>query len=275
MFAALGVEVTVVEKADGILGFLDHDVTQALRAQMERTGIRVLTSEQVESVGEADPIPVRLKSGLNLTAEAILISAGRDGNTAGLGLEALGIAVNSRGQVGVNEHFQTAQPNIYAAGDVIGNPALASTAMEQARVAMVHAFDLKYKETISPLLPAGIYTVPECAMVGQTEEALKAKNIPYVAGKACYSDNVRGQIIGDNYGFLKLLFREPDLQLVGVHMMGEQATELVHIGLTAMQMSANADLFIRSCYNYPTLTEVYKYATYDALRNRGQASSLS
>jgi NAD(P) transhydrogenase len=147
--------------------------------------------------------------------------------------------------------------------------------MEQARVAMVHAFDLKYKETISPLLPSGIYTVPECAMVGQTEEALKAKNIPYVAGKACYSDNVRGQIIGDNYGFLKLLFREPDLQLVGVHMMGEQATELVHIGLTAMQMSANADLFIRSCYNYPTLTEVYKYATYDALRNRGQASSLS
>jgi NAD(P) transhydrogenase len=137
--------------------------------------------------------------------------------------------------------------------------------MEQARVAMVHAFDLKYKTQLASVLPYGVFTIPECSMAGETEDTLKEKKIPYVAGKALYSGNARGQIIGDNTGFLKLLFREEDMKLLGVHIIGEQATEIIHVGLSALLLGAGADLFIQTCYNYPTLTEMYKYATYDAL----------
>jgi len=150
----------------------------------------------------------------------------------------------------------------------IGFPALASTSMEQARVAMVHAFDLKYKTQLTHILPYGIYTIPECSMAGETEESLQQKKIPYVVGKTHYGSNARGQIIGGKEGFLKLLFREDDMKLLGVHMIGEQASEVIHIGLTAMQTNADADLFIQTCYNYPTLSEMYKYATYDALGRR-------
>src|SRR5207253_1675953 len=132
-----------------------------------------------------------------------------------------------RGRIKVNEHFQTAVAHVYAAGDVIGNPALASTSMEQARIAMVHAFDLKYRKGLAPILPYGIYTIPECSMAGETEESLTAKQVPYVVGKATYAANARGQIIGDSAGFLKLLFRRDDLRLLGVHVIGEQATEVV------------------------------------------------
>src|SRR5262249_19931034 len=159
-------------------------------------------------------------------------------------------ATNERGQVLVNEHYQTSLPHVYAAGDVIGNPALASTSMEQARVAMVHAFDLKYRTGLPLILPYGIYTIPECSMPGETEASLAAKHIPYVAGKATYESNARGKIIGDSGGFLKLLFHEDDLKLLGVHMIGEQATEIVHVGLTALLIGATADLFIQTCYNY-------------------------
>ena len=134
---------------------------------------------------------------------------------------------------------------------MIGVPALASTSMEQARVAMVNAFDLKYKKAVAPVLPYGIYTIPECSMAGATEEELIAKQVPYIAGRASYTANARGQIIGDNDGFLKLLFHADDMKLLGVHVIGEQATELVHVGLTALLMGADADLFINSCYNYP------------------------
>jgi NAD(P) transhydrogenase len=151
---------------------------------------------------------------------------------------------------------------------VIGAPSLASTSMEQARMAMAHAFDLKYKTGIAPILPYGVYTIPEASMAGATEEDLHKQGVPYVAGRASYAANARGQIIGDHKGFLKLLFHEEDMKLLGVHMIGEQATEIVHVGLTALLMNAGADLFINTCYNYPTLTEVYKYATYDALGHR-------
>src|SRR5205823_3996436 len=158
------------------------------------------------------------------------------------------------GLLKVNEHYQTSVPHIYAAGDVIGFPALASTSMEQARVAMVHAFNLKYKDHVAALLPYGIYTIPECSMVGETEETAAQKGIVYLAGKARYNQNARGQIIGDQDGFLKLLFRREDMRLIGVHAIGEQAGELVHTGLCAMLMEATADLFIQTCFNYPTLS---------------------
>jgi len=271
MFAALGVQVTVVEKRDGLVGFLDLEIAESLRSQMEGNGIRVLTNDSVESVRDNGTLDVTLHSGMRLEVDTILVSSCRCGNIDGLGLDKLGIAATDRGLIKVNEHYQTSVPHVYAAGDVIGSPALASTSMEQARVAMVHAFQLGAdykKDAVAPLLPFGIYTIPECSMVGETEESLTKKNIPYVVGKAGYAGNARGQIIGDRHGFLKLLFLETDMKLVGVHMIGELATELVHVGLTAMLMNGGAEIFISTCYNYPTLTEVYKYATYDALGRR-------
>ena len=201
----------------------------------------------------------------------MLVSSGRCGQTGSLGLDKVGISTSERGHVRVNAHFQTTLPHVYAAGDVIGSPALASTSMEQARLAMAHAFDLKYKTGIAPILPYGVYTIPEASMAGATEEELQKEGVPYVAGRASYAANARGQIIGDHKGFLKLLFHEEDMKLLGVHMIGELATELVHVGLTALLTGSGADLFISSCYNYPTLTEVYKYATYDALGQPGAA----
>jgi NAD(P) transhydrogenase len=167
--------------------------------------------------------------------------------------------------ISVDAHFRTAVPHIYAAGDVIGFPALASTSMEQARIAMVHAFDLKYKMQLAPILPFGVYTIPEISMAGETEESLREKGVDYIPGRAYYAANSRGQIIGDGGGLLKLLFSKDEMRLLGVHLVGEQASELVHIGLTALLTGATADLFIQTCYNYPTLSETYKYATYDAL----------
>ena len=158
--------------------------------------------------------------------------------------------------------------HIFAAGDVVGAPALAATGMEQARLAACAAFDIRQKESAAPLLPTGIYTIPEASMVGETEESLKEKNIPYVIGRARYADNPRGQIIGDEHGLLKLSFRTEDMSLLGVHVVGEQATEVVHIGLIAMLAGVSASIFNRVCFNYPTLGDLYKYATYEALLKR-------
>ncbi|NDD99990.1 Si-specific NAD(P)(+) transhydrogenase, partial [bacterium] len=196
---------------------------------------------------------------------AVLVSSGRSGQTGSIGLENVGITTNSRGHILVNEHFQTNQPHIYAAGDVIGNPSLASTAMAQGRIAVYHAFGLKQSVHFPSLLPSGLYTIPECSSAGHSEDQLNESKIPYVVGKASYANNARGQIIGDTEGFLKLLFHRESKKLLGVHVIGEGATEIVHIGLTVMVMDGGVDVFIDTCYNYPTISEVYKYASYDAL----------
>jgi NAD(P) transhydrogenase len=268
MFAALGVKVTLIEQRDRLVGFLDHEISAALRRGMEALGIRMCMSDAVVSVRNETDIELHLKSGTVVTGDAVLVSSGRNSNTSCMNLEKIGVELGKRGLIPVNEHYQTAIPHIYAAGDVIGVPALASTSMEQARVAMVHAFDLKYKKNVASVLPYGIYTIPECSMAGATEEALIEEKVPYIAGRASYTANARGQIIGDNEGFLKLLFRASDMKLLGVHVIGEGSTELVHVGLTALLMDADGDLFINSCYNYPTLSDLYKYATYDALGRR-------
>lgn len=165
----------------------------------------------------------------------------------------------------MNANFQTEAPNIYAAGDVIGFPALAATGMEQARVAMCHACDKPYKTGIANVLPTGIYTIPEVSTIGETEESLKTKGVDYVVGRARYDQNARGQIIGDRTGFLKLLFNSSDMKVLGVHAIGEHASELVHIGLMAMLTGSGVELFNRACFNYPTLGDLYKYAAYDAM----------
>ncbi|MBP9913101.1 MAG: Si-specific NAD(P)(+) transhydrogenase [Opitutaceae bacterium] len=271
MFSALGIHVTLLEGRDRLLTFLDPEVSQLLTRSMIEMGIDVRFNETVTAV-ESTPAQLRvsLASGARMDVDTILVAAGRSGNTDKLNLPAAGLAVAKRGLIEVNGHYQTAVPHIYAAGDVIGFPALAATSMEQARVAMVHAFDLKYKTQVAPILPYGIYTIPECSMAGETEESLGKKGMAFIAGTARYEANARGQIIGAKTGFLKLLFAADTMKLLGVHVIGEQATELVHVGLVALHAGAKADLFIETCFNYPTLGELYKYATYDALGRRAK-----
>jgi NAD(P) transhydrogenase len=266
-FAALGCEVTLIDSGTRLLSFLDAEMSIALRRGMQRLGIRVVAPAHVESCIPSghDTVTVTLDTGASIPADAVLVAAGRASNTEALGLSAAGLGTGAGGRIEVDKAYRTSVPHIYAAGDVIGFPALASTSMEQARLAMVNAFDLKYKTEVAPILPYGIYTIPEVSMAGETEETLKAANVPYVIGRAEYNNNARGLIIGDNAGFLKLLYRAEDMRLVGTHIIGELATEVLHVGLTAMLCDATADLFIRTCFNYPTLGDLYKYATYDAM----------
>lgn len=185
----------------------------------------------------------------------------------GLALEKAGLRLNDRGYISVNENYRTSVPHIYAAGDVIGFPALASTSMEQGRVAVCHAFGLKYQQRVASLLPMGIYTIPEISAAGETEESCKGKNIDYVVGRALYENNARGHITGDTAGMLKLISARSDKKLLGVSMIGENATELIHIGLTVLDKDLTIDEFIEQVFNYPTLSEAYKYAAYDGLGN--------
>jgi NAD(P) transhydrogenase len=274
IFAALGVEVLLVDGRERLLGFLDAEVSLALQTAMRGMGIDLRLSDKVESLASGEKLTAVLQNGGTHSFDAVLAATGRQGNTTSLGLEAIGIEPDKRGLLKVNEHFQTTLPHIYAAGDVIGFPALASTSMEQGRVAMCHAFDLKYKTDLARILPLGIYTIPECSCAGESEESLREKKIPYVVGRAFYAQNSRGFIIGDKEGFLKLLFHADDMRLLGIHVLGEEATDLVHIGLTALLLGQTASIFIDTCYNYPTLSEMYKYAAYDALgrHQRGEAS---
>jgi NAD(P) transhydrogenase len=272
-FAALDREVSLIDSGPRLLPFLDAELSTALRAGMERLGIRIVAPERVKSCAAGDgSVTLTLGSGEEIEGDAVLVAAGRISNTATLGLESAGISMDETGKIPVDAHYRTVAPHIYAAGDVIGFPALASTSMEQARIAMVHAFDLKYKTEFAPILPYGIYTIPELSMAGETEESLQKSGTPYVVGRADYGRNARGIIIGDDAGFLKLLFHRDDMRLLGVHIIGEQATEILHIGLTAMMCGATSELFIRTCYNYPTLGELYKYATYDAMGRRQRMS---
>jgi NAD(P) transhydrogenase len=267
-FRALGAEVHIIDGRDALLPFLDAEVSQALVRALASSGIVFHWKENVQKCIplESDGVRLEFSSGAALTGDAVLVASGRQSNTGNLRLEKAGVKTAERGIIPVNEHFQTNIENIYAAGDVIGFPALASTSVEQARRAVRHALGLG-GSAISPLLPNGIYTIPEVSMVGETEESLKKKAVPYVVGRANYRENARGRIIGDQDGFLKLLFRQDDLKLIGVHIMGELATEVVHIGLMAMMCNASANLFVDACFNLPTLGLLYKSATLNALQN--------
>lgn len=266
-FAALGAEVHIVDGRDLLLPFLDVEVSKALAMAMERRGVTFHWKETVQEcvVQESRRVTLKLSSGKELTTDAVLVAAGRKSNTDHLGLEQAGVATGSRGIIPVDENYQTNVPHIYAAGDVIGFPALASTSMEQARRAVRHAMGLK-AANLSPLLPNGIYTIPEVSMVGETEESLKKKGIDYVVGRAAYKDSARGRIIGEEHGFLKLLYNRADMKLLGIHVIGELATEIIHIGLMVMLTDHTAEVFVEACFNTPTLSMLYKNATHDALR---------
>jgi NAD(P) transhydrogenase len=266
-FAALGTNVHIVDGRDKLMPFLDREVAHALGAAMSRSGIVFHWNETVKdcAIGDQGQVTLNFASGESLTVGSVLVAAGRQSNTGNLALDKAGVTTGKRGIIPVDEQYRTNIPHIYAAGDVIGFPALASTSMEQGRRAVRHAFSAK-TISLSPLLPNGIYTIPEVSMVGESEESLKAKGIDFVVGRARYDESARGRIIGDKEGFLKLFFRRDDMKLVGVHVIGELATEIVHIGLMAMLNESSADVFIEACFNVPTLSQLYKIATMNALQ---------
>lgn len=272
IFAALGVKVTVMDGKDRLLGFLDAEIAERFHRELLRLGLTLrLGDAPVKCTLDAKTriCSVTTESGAVETAAAVLAAAGRTGNTAGMGLEALGLVPDKRGNLAVNEHFQTVVPHVYAAGDVVGFPGLASTSMEQGRVAVCHAFDLPWRTRVNPHFPYGIYTIPEMSYVGATEEDLKKQGVDYLAGRASMRDNARGEILGAESGFLKILFA-PDKRILGVHALGPSATELIHIGLVALLAGATIDLFIDAVFNFPTLSELYKHAAWDGLGALGR-----
>ena len=268
IFGALGVRVTLINERDRLLTQLDSEISESLRERMTaRLGISVHVNSEVASVEVEDGYArVTLTDDTVLGAECVLYTVGRKGCTADLGLDRAGVRVNHRGYVTVDDHYRTTVPHIYAAGDVIGFPALASTSMEQARVAICHAFDLRYKQRVSPVIPYGVWTIPEIAMCGETEESARAQELSYEVGRASFRLNPRGQIIGDVEGFIKLIFRPEDQRLLGVSIIGESACELIHVGMACMMYGGTIDFFIQSVFNYPTLGDAYKYAAYDGLQ---------
>lgn len=268
IFAALGVRVTLVNARERLLMQLDADVSDALRAEMtRRLGVQVLLDTIVRDVRvDGDTAAVTLGDGREVVADCVLYCAGREGNTQNLGLDAAGVRVNTRGFISVDDAFRTSNPQVYAAGDVIGFPALASTSMEQARVAMCRAFDLRYKTGVSPVLPYGVWTVPEVASVGIGEDEAHARGIPVEVGRATFRTNPRAQIIGDTEGFAKLVFRTDDRSLIGASVMGEGACELIHVPAAVLHFGGTIDYFIDGVFDYPSIGDAFKYAAYDGLQ---------
>jgi NAD(P) transhydrogenase len=266
MCAALGVRVTVVEQRQEMLDFVDREIVEQLQYHLRNLGVIFRFGEKALSVekGLRGTVVASLESGKTVTGGAMLYAVGRQSNADLLNLGAAGIEIDRRGRVSVNEHFQTATPHIYAAGDVIGFPALAATSMEQGRLAACHMFGEEVNNSACPL-PYGVYTIPEISMIGKTERQLTEEKIPYEVGVAKYEELARGQILGDQTGKLKLLFDPRSLKLLGVHIIGEGATELLHIGQAILNMGATIEYFRDTVFNYPTLAEAYKVAALNGL----------
>ncbi|RCG33110.1 Si-specific NAD(P)(+) transhydrogenase [Sphaerisporangium album] len=265
MFAALGTKVTVVERRERMLEFCDLEVVEALKYHLRDLAVTFRFGETVAAVERrARGCVTVLESGKKIPAETVLYSAGRNGVTEGLDLAAAGLSADGRGRIAVDEHYRTSVPHIYAVGDVIGFPALAATSMEQGRIAGHHACD-EPLGGMSHLQPIGIYTVPEISFIGKTEDELTKSLIPFEVGVSRYRELARGQIIGDTYGMLKLLVSPEDRALLGVHVFGTGATELLHIGQAVMGCGGTVDYLVDAVFNYPTLAESYKVAALDAM----------
>jgi NAD(P) transhydrogenase len=267
MFAALGVTVTLVERRERPLEFLDREIVDELIHQMRNHGVIFRLGEAVHTIAVEGEGPRRavlqLESGKRLVTDVVLFSAGRIAATDRLNLGAAGLDTDERGRLKVDETFRTTVPHIYAAGDVIGYPSLAATSSEQGRLAACHAFDLP-SGPMAPHFPIGIYAVPEISMVGATEEELTRERVPYETGMARYREIARGQILGDDSGLLKMLFHRGDRRLLGVHAIGTGATELIHIGQAVIRLGGGMEYFLETVFNYPTLAECYKVAALDA-----------
>src|SRR6202795_2652703 len=267
MFATLGVKVTLLDQRPILLDFVDREIVESLCFQLRQLGTVFRLGEKVVSVGfdeERNRVFAKLASGKNVHGQGLLYTIGRQANGDLLNLEAAGLSAEGRGKLSVNEHFQTAVSHIYAAGDVIGFPALASTSREQGRLASCHMFGKPGKMPPN-LIPYGIYTIPEISMVGQTEEQLTKENINYEVGLARYAELAKGQMLGDDQGLLKLVFDPDSLKLLGVHAIGDRAAEIIHIGQVVLALGATIEYFHDAVFNYPTLAEAYKVAALDGL----------
>jgi len=292
MFSMAGTEVVLVDRRHEILASVDREIVNQLMQRFEDQGMEIVlgaeamgierkkikvkakTSAKKSATKTATKTVVQLSNGRKLTTDVVLVAQGRSGNTEGLGLENVGIDIDSRGLITVDKNFRTSVPNIYAAGDVIGAPALASTSMEQGRIATCHAFGIKTKtgsnavhaeHEMPELYPYGIYTIPEISMIGKTEEELKTAKVDFVVGRARYKELARGQIVGDRWGILKLLVDRRSLKILGIHIVGDNAADLIHIGQAVMAFNGDVTYFINSVFNYPTLAEAYKTAAFHAV----------
>lgn len=266
IMATLGVRVTLIEGRNQVVGFLDQEIAEAFHYHMRRAGITLRLGERVEKIAVLPPcngtgalVQTTLASGKSIRAQCLLYAVGRQGVCKELGLEHAGLACDDRERLSVDARYKTAADHIYAVGDVIGFPALASTAMEQGRLAACHAFGVETR-SIPELFPYGIYSIPEISMVGKTEQQLTEEGVPFEAGVAQYSEIARGQLIGDEIGMLKLLIHQQDRRILGVHAIGTGATELIHIGQAVMAFGGTVDFFIHNVFNFPTLAEAYKVA---------------
>jgi NAD(P) transhydrogenase len=270
MFAVLGTEVHLVERRTPLLPFLDAEIVDRMTTGMRDLGVRFHLGERAESVARDDRgLVSTLPSGEPIRTERVLVTAGRKGNTADLGLEDVGVDTDERGRILVDEAFRTSVPGVFAAGDVTGAPALAASSMEQARVAVSQAFGFGHDRYDASMLPYGVYTIPEVSSVGLSEQEAQARGIDAVVGRATFGENARGAIIGDRDGMTKLVFDRSTRRLIGCHCVGERACELVHVGHAVLQLEGTVETFIEMVFNYPSLTETYKYAAYDALAQLG------
>lgn len=267
-FAALGARVTLICEEPRLLPSLDADVADALRGELtRRLGIQVLLDVPLRAVRtDGDRAVVALADGRELVAECVLAGGAREGGTAGLGLAAADVLLDPHGFVRVDDDFRTSNPRIFAAGDVTGRAPHAGAAMEQGRVAMCHAFDLRYKTRVADVIPGGVWTIPEVATVGLGEEEAGARGITVETGRASFRTNAHGQIVGETEGFVKLVFRTDDKRLVGASILGDGACELVHLPAAVLHFEGTLDYFIDAVFNFPTFGEAFKYAAYDGLQ---------
>lgn len=271
MMSVVGVKVTLIESRPRLLEFIDDELAESLQFRMRDMGVRLRLGESVTKIDiEHTQVEATLASNKKARADLVLCTVGRQGATALMNLAAAGLSADNRGRLKVNEFHQTDVPHIYAAGDVIGFPALAATSMEQGRRASAHMFH-QLMESAQPLFPIGVYTIPEISLVGESEQSLTQKGMPYEVGMARYREIARGQLIGDPHGLLKLLFHPESRRLLGVHIIGTGATELIHIGQTVMAAGMSIDYFVEAIFNYPTLAECYKVAALDGI-NRARSA---
>ncbi len=267
MFATLGVRVTLIEKRNKLLEFADQEIIESLSYHLRDSRVTMRLGEEVESVEELPDggVVANLESKKKVSGDALLYAVGRQGNVDDLNLAAAGLTSDNRGRIPVDEHYQTQVEHIFAVGDVVGFPSLASVSMEQGRIAAARAFDDHATTSNPSFYPYGIYTIPEISFIGKTEEQLTDEDVPYEVGMAYYREVARGQIRGDTTGRLKLVFHRDTRKVLGVHIIGEGASELVHIGQVVMTLGGTIDYFIDTVFNYPTLAECYKVAAFNGL----------
>jgi NAD(P) transhydrogenase len=273
IFMALGAEVTLVDRGTRLLPFLDSECSAVVTECFKASGMKVLPETAVAAITrDTEGLLVRTDSDAALRPEKVILAAGRVGNTEELGLADIDVETDERGRILVDERFQTTAPGVYAAGDVIGPPALASVSMEQGRVAACFALGIPFKKTVDPLTPFGVYSIPECALVGLTEDEAASRGINYVTGTSRFVDNSRAAIAGTTEGMVKLVVDSDDRRLLGVHIVGEGATELVHQGQAVLHFAGTVDYFIHATFDVPTMSDAYKYAAYACLQRMAKST---